>query len=367
MRDGVHLRAAEKPHEVVFQRKVELGHAGVALTAGTAAQLIVDAAGLVALGADDAESPGGEHLFLLRVADLAGAGEGVGAVGGRWDGAARLLVALLGLHVEPALAQQVLGEHVRLATQTDVGTAAGHVGGDGDGAEAPGLGHDMRLALVVLGVQRLVLDASLVQKPRELLGVLDGHGADQARLALRVARGDVVGHGVELAVDGAVHQIVLVDADDRPIGRNGHDRQLVDLAELRVLGHGGTGHAGELVVEAEVVLQRDGGQRLVLLAHEHVLFGLERLVQALGVAASLHDAAGELVDDLHLAVHDDVVHVAMEEELGLQRLLQVVRQLAGRVGVDVLDAEHDLDLLKAALRGVDGALGLVHVEVDALL
>ena len=97
-----------------------------------------------------------------------------------------------------------------------------------------------------------------------------------------------------------------------------------------------------------------------------MLLGLERLVQALGVAAPLHDAAGELVDDLHLAVHDDVVDIAMEEELGLQRLLQVVRQLAGRVGVDVLDAEHDLDLLKAALRGVDGALGLVHVEVDAL-
>ena len=162
------------------------GHARVALTAGTAAQLVVDAAGLVALGADDAESPGGEHLLLLRVADLAGAGKGVGAVGRRWDGAARLLVALLGVHVEPALAQQVLGEHVRLAAQADVGTAAGHVGGDGDGAKAPGLGHDMRLALVVLGVQRLVLDASLVQKPRELLGVLDGHGADQARLALRV-------------------------------------------------------------------------------------------------------------------------------------------------------------------------------------
>ena len=30
----------------------------------------------------------------------------------------------------------------------------------------------------------------------------------------------------------------------------------------------------------------------------------------------------------------------MEQELGLERLLQVVRQLAGRVGVDVVDAEH---------------------------
>ena len=86
-------------------------------------------------------------------------------------------------------------------------------------------------------------------------------------------------------------------------------------------------------------------------------------MQALGVATALHDAAGELVDDLHLAVHHDVVHVAVEQELGLERLLQVVRQLAGRVGVDVVDAEHGLDLLQAALGGVDGLLRLVHVEV----
>ena len=59
------------------------------------------------------------------------------------------------------------------------------------------------------------------------------------------------------------------------VRRDGHDRQLVDLAELGVLGHGRAGHAGELVVEAEVVLQRDGGERLVLLAHLHVLLGLD--------------------------------------------------------------------------------------------
>ena len=41
----------------------------------------------------------------------------------------------------------------------------------------------------------------------------------------------------------------------------------------------------------------------------------------------------------------------------------MVRQLARRVGVDVVDAEHGLDLLQAALGGVDGLLRLVHVEV----
>ena len=83
-------------------------------------------------------------------------------------------------------------------------------------------------------------------------------------------------------------------------------------------------------------------------------------MQALGIAAAFHDAAGKLVDDLNLAVGDHVLLVAMEHVLGLQRLLQVVDQLARKVGVDILDTQTALDLLKAALGGGNGVLGLVH-------
>ena len=83
-------------------------------------------------------------------------------------------------------------------------------------------------------------------------------------------------------------------------------------------------------------------------------------MQALGVTAAFHNAAGELVDDLDLAVGDHVLLVAVEHVLGLQRLLQVVDQLARKVGIDVLDTQAALDLLKAALGGGNGVLGLVH-------
>ena len=363
--DGVHAVAAEQAHEVVFERQVELRDAGVALTAGAAAQLVVDTARLVALGADDREAAGRDDAVVLVGADALRLGERGGAIGGGGSGRAALLhlVALVNVRVEAALAQHVVGQHVGIAAEQDVGTAAGHVRGDGHGAHAAGLRDDVGLALVVLRIEGLVLDAALVEQARELLGAFDGHRADEARLARRMALGHVVGHGVELRLHRAVDEVVLVLTRDGAVRRDGDDRQLVDLAEFGVLGHGRTGHARQLLVQAEVVLQRDGGERLVLLAHEHALFRLERLVQALGVAAALHDAAGELVDDLHLAVHHDVVHVAMEQELRLQRLLQVVRQLAGRVGVDVVDAQHGLDLLKAALGGVDGLLRLVHLEV----
>ena len=53
--------AAEQAHEVVLQRDIEPRFAWVALTAGTAAELVVDTAGVVALGADDEQAAGLTH------------------------------------------------------------------------------------------------------------------------------------------------------------------------------------------------------------------------------------------------------------------------------------------------------------------
>ena len=80
---------AEQPHQVVFERDEELRRARVALAAGTAAQLAVDAARFVALGADDRARPASA-----------------------WSGRASW-------------------------PELDVGAAAGHVGGDGDRARWP--------------------------------------------------------------------------------------------------------------------------------------------------------------------------------------------------------------------------------------
>ena len=46
----------EETHQVVFEREEELRRARIALTAGAAAQLAVDAPRLVALGADDVQA-----------------------------------------------------------------------------------------------------------------------------------------------------------------------------------------------------------------------------------------------------------------------------------------------------------------------
>ena len=65
------------------------------------------------------------------------------------------------------------------------------------------------------------------------------------------------------------------------------------------------------VVQAEVVLEGDGRQRLALALDLDMLLGLDGLMQTLAVAAAEHQTARELVDDDDLTVLDDVVDVAL--------------------------------------------------------
>ena len=63
LQHAVHALGAEDAHQVVLQRQEELRAAGVALAAGAAAQLVVDAPALVPLGAEDVEAAGRERLL----------------------------------------------------------------------------------------------------------------------------------------------------------------------------------------------------------------------------------------------------------------------------------------------------------------
>jgi hypothetical protein len=64
LHDRIEAVAGEDPQQVVLTRQVEFREAGVALTAGPAAQLVVDPAALVALGAEDEQTAGGFSAFV---------------------------------------------------------------------------------------------------------------------------------------------------------------------------------------------------------------------------------------------------------------------------------------------------------------
>ncbi len=309
----------------------------------------------MAFGAEHVQTAELDDLLVLVLDLLLDLGQGARPA---------LLVFLRGVVRRVALGLELrVGEELDVAAEHDVGTTAGHVGGHGDRALASGDGHDGGFLVVLLRVEHLVGDVGHVEQRRHHFGRFDGGGAQKHRLALLVALGHIAHDGGELFLLGAEDQVVLVFADHRLVGRNRQHAQLVGAHEFGGFGLCGTGHARQLVVHAEVVLQRDGGEGLVLGLDLDAFLRLDGLVQSLVVAAARQDTAGVLVDDEHLAAGHDVVAVAQEQFLGLDGVVQVADQGGVARFIEVVDAEIVLHLGDARIEDADDLLLLVDLVV----
>ena len=354
--DALHAFAAEPYHEIVLQGDEENGDADIALTAGTSAKLVIDTAGFMPLRADDAQSAGLDdllllfvRLFLIRLIEL------VVAV---TDALCFLIVAEIDersrlfddLVLYALFTETLLGKIFRVAAQKNIRSAPGHVGRDRDCAEAPCLRHDFRLALMVLGVEDIVFDAVANEKTGNLFRFIDGDRADQNGLTLFVPLDDLTDDRLFLSFHGRKDPVVHIHTADGLVGGDLNDIERIDRAELPFLRLGGTRHTRELFIETEIVLERNGGVGLVFLAHLDALFRLDRLMQAVRVAASDHETTRELVYDHDLAVVDDILLVEMEQVMRLECLLNVMVERSVRDIGNIFHAEESFRLFCAVLR-----------------
>src|SRR5699024_9503803 len=118
-------------------------------------------------------------------------------------------------------------------------------------------------------------------------------------------------HSLVFADFSLEYQVAVVLSDHGLVGRNHHNRQAVDSVELFALGLGRTGHTGELVVHAEVVLEGDCRHGHVLAANLYGFLGFDRLVETFAVPTPVHHAAGEFVDNHDVTIANDVVLVTV--------------------------------------------------------
>ena len=92
---------------------------------------------------------------------------------------------------------------------------------------------------------------------------------------------DVVDDRLEFADLAFVDQIGMIGTGHGSVRRDRHHTEAIGVHQLGGLGGGRTGHTGQLVVHAEIVLQGDRGEGLVLLFDLDALFGLDGLMDAL--------------------------------------------------------------------------------------
>ena len=260
------------------------------------------------LGAQNVQPTRGHHLFMF-FPDL---------LTELFDELARQFIPL---RVIIFIFQLFLGQAFRqmlgVTAEHNVRPAPGHIGGDRHGLVASRLRDDMRLTLMIFGVQDLMGDPLLLEHFREHFGFLDGDGAHQNRLAALVEFFNLGDDSMKFLLDRFINAISMIDALQLAVGGYGRHVKIVDLLELVGLRVRGPGHAGEFLVHAEIILEGDGRQRLVLALDSDAFFGLDRLVQTVGPAASGHQAPGKFIDDEDLTVTHDIFDVLRKEFFGL--------------------------------------------------
>src|SRR4030095_9183179 len=113
----------------------------------------------------------------------------------------------------------------------------------------------------------------------------------------------------------------MVDTNTRTIGWNDFHIQLIDLPEFFCLCGCRSRHAADRRIERDQVLHGDGSKDPSLLLWGEILFRFDRGVQTRRPSAILNDAAFRLIDRLDRTISDQIVHIASNQGMGMQGIL----------------------------------------------
>ena len=161
---------------------------------------------------------------------------------------------------------------------------------------------------------------------------------------------DLLNHGVKFFSLASIDDIRKFCSDHLFMRRNNQHIEFVDLFEFSRLGISGTCHPSQLFIHAEIILDCNSRQGLVLLANVHALFRFNRLMEPVRPAASRHEPSGEFIHDDNFPLFDDVIDVALEGAVGLEGLIDVVEGVDMSWVIEVADAEQTLHLGHPGLR-----------------
>ena len=134
-------------------------------------------------------------------------------------------------------------------------------------------------------------------------------------------------NGTEFEVFIKVNDVFFIISGHGSVGGNHHHFQAVDFGKFFGFRIRRTGHSGDFVVHAEVVLEGNSCHGFVVLSDPDMLLGFNRLMQTFGIPAAMEDTAGELIHDFHLVILDHIVHIFVEQLVGPQGLSDIVEVL----------------------------------------
>ena len=252
-----------------------------------------------------------------------------------------------------------------LSPEADIRPAPGHVRGNGDRPWRAGACDDARFHRVVLGVQNLARHAGVTEPRGDAFRLLDRQSADENRPPGGMCPLDLADGRPFLRLPMREDDVRAIDADHRLVCRNDDDVEAVQVSQLRRGRLRGAGHAAQARISLQEMLKRDRPQDASVGLPLESFLRLERRLEAVGPVTVGDDAAGELVHHPDAAVPDDVVDVAPQERVRVERAVDLGQQAVILRVMQAAGAERAFDLFEAGLGQLDVAAVLVGIEMDA--
>ncbi len=132
--------------------------------------------------------------------------------------------------------------------------------------------------------------------------------------------------GLELLFDRSKDLVLQVFSNHGPMGGDDHRFKAVNLLKLKGLGIGRSRHATKLAVHTKVVLESNGGKRLILGLNGHALFGLHGLMQAIRPSTACHESAREFINNDNLPVLHHILLIAKVQGVGPKGCHEVMKK-----------------------------------------
>ncbi len=221
------------------------------------------------------------------------------------------------------------GDHVQATGlceffgELDIGTSSGHVRGDGDSPDLPGIGDDIGFAFVSSGVEDAVVDAEGQELFSECFGGFDGGCSDEYGSVVVDQFGNLCDDGVSFVIGVQEDSRFESISDAGSVSGDGGDVHAVDLFQFPSRLHRRATHSGQVSVLAEIALDCDACGFAGGGGDGHLFLGFDGLVQSILPFAAVHDASGRFVDDHDFVVDDHVVSVFLVGELSGDGLFDV--------------------------------------------
>ena len=226
-------------------------------------------------------------------------------------------------------------------TQGNIGTTACHVGSNGYSTVLACMRNNLSLFFMVLRIQHVMRNVAAFEHSAQLFGLSNGSSTNQYRTAGLMAFFNLVDCCLVFGNTCFIDNIRIVNTDHRLIGRYNNNRQIINLLELLLLSLSGTGHAGELFVHTEVVLEGNSCQCLAFAFYLYAFLSFDSLMQAFGETTAEHQTAGKFINDDNLTILNHIIAVAVHQSLSLQsahNLVRVVHTML--IVIQVADAQH---------------------------